>query len=105
MTTTEVIRMISAGVFDAGLDGLAEAVAYRKKMKAADLAYTIAPGTKVRLSNLRPKYMVGATGEVLYRKQTRIQVKLDEAWLAMHPQARRFGAEVAVSAEMITVIP
>ncbi len=105
MNATEVITSIIKGEADENLDGVAAAVRDRQKAMASITLHTIAPGTRVRLGNLRPKYMVGATGTVLYRKQTRIQVKLDEDWVERFPQSRFGGGEVAVTAGMITVLP
>jgi hypothetical protein len=78
-TTTQVIFDIESGVFDAELTQLKAAVDKRmsdlRRTKSMD---DFGLGDKVRFNELcGTRYLVGATAQVVGRKQKKIVVKLD----------------------------
>jgi len=76
---TEVVRAIRSGAFDpADLAAIDSAVRTRRKIeierKVQDLG--IAPGDTVKFSTaIRPKYLIGATAEVVKVNQKSVTVK------------------------------
>lgn len=101
LTTADIVDAILAGVADDNLDAISGAIQDRKQHRARVAFHTVKPGTKARLKNLRPKYMVGAPCEVVSKKQTRIVIKVDESWLASNPQASRYCGQVTVTPDML----
>lgn len=103
LTTTDIVGAILSGVCDDNLDALTGAIKDRKEHRARVAFHTVKPGTKARLKNLSPKYMVGAPCEVVSKKQTRIVIKVDETWLASNPQASRYCGQVTVTPDMLDI--
>jgi preprotein translocase subunit YajC len=60
------------------------------KSKATQAAYALAPGTKVRTRDLRPKYLSGLKGEIIgiaEKGNLKIKVDDDHKWaLGKYPQ-------------------
>jgi hypothetical protein len=63
-----IFAELEAGFWDEGLDALIEAVVARRQyvraQQGAKNKMEFVPGTKVRLVNIKPKYLLGITGEV-----------------------------------------
>jgi hypothetical protein len=88
MDKYELRSTIVAGAWDDDLDYLSQAIRDRKAIQSKTKFYELAPGDRVRLQNLRPQYLVGATATVVDRKQTKLTVTIDRDWLDMHPKAK-----------------
>jgi len=75
---------IVTGARDAQLDQIADAVRSRRDMqrmqKAAVNKATLSQGVRVRIANIRPQYMDGATGVVDRVVGGRVRVVLDSRW-------------------------
>jgi len=84
---TEILR----GDFDKDLDKIQSALNSRKKIlkqvRAATLIASVAVGDKVKLKNLRPKYINGVIGEVKKINRTTITISLPNS-------VGRFGSVV-----------
>lgn len=106
MNSTDIITAILSGDADDNLDGIISAARDRRGIKARAVFHTVKPGDKVRLQNLRPKYMEGCTAIVVSHNRTRVVVTLDEETLARNFQAAaRYGSRpVNVTPEMIEVL-
>lgn len=101
MTSIDAVNdAIFRGDYDDHFDSIQQAIKARQGMLEYHKFWTIKAGDRVRLVNLRPKYMVGATGVVLNKKQSRVTVKLDAEWMARNPRSR-FSSEVDVTPNMI----
>lgn len=107
MNSTDIISAIVSGDADDNLDGIAGALRDRQAAKARAVFHTVKAGDKVRLHNLRPKYMEGCTAIVVEHNRTRVVVTLDEETLARNFQAAaRYGRQrVTVTPQMIEVLP
>lgn len=99
LTTERLLNLIHSGKLDSILDALREAVhsreRYLRDQKSATNLATLKPGTRVRLSNLKPKYLNGYEGVVADRPARRrgdIAVDLDNA------PSNRYGSKMAVPA-------
>lgn len=101
LTTVDIVDAILSGAADDDLDALTSAIKDRKEHRARVAFHVVKPGTKARLKNLSPKYMVGAPCEVVSKNQTRIVIKVDETWLASNPQASRYSGRVTVRPDML----
>lgn len=99
LTTNDVVAAIFTGTFDTDLDTLIAAVKSRKEALARQTFLTIKVGTRGRLINLRPQYLVGAPVTVTGRKKSRLSVEID----ADYPTGR-YGKQISVSPDMIEVI-
>lgn len=68
-------------------------------------ATTCRPGATGVLCNLRPQYLVGAPFTVVPgsgRRTKRVQIRLDQAWLDLHPQAKaRWSGEIGATVDML----
>jgi hypothetical protein len=60
---------------------------------------SLKPGDKVRVGNIRPKYMAGTTGVVLETRETKIEVLMDEG-----QYLGRFGRKIIIPAASLSVI-
>jgi hypothetical protein len=98
-----IIPGIMTGQYDDELEGIIGAINHRRKMlreaSAAGVFHTLKPGDKVRLVNLRPKYLVGQTATVVRKNQTRVVVTIDNP-----PIGGRFQGEVTAAAHMLEKI-
>lgn len=99
MNSTEIIQAVLRGDADDNLDGIADATRERRKTVAHASFFTYKPGDRVRLVNLRPKYLVGLEATVVRRNKSRIVVTLDNP-----PPGGRFSGEVTASPNMIEAI-
>lgn len=85
MTKTEIVKAILDGQFSAQdlLDignATRDARKFASEKEARVLKHTLKAGDKVRLSNLRPKYINGAVVEVEKVNQTRVEVKFGDSY-------------------------
>lgn len=76
-----LINDILDGELDDHLDALIDAAQARKDTTAKLRAARLQVGDKVRLMNIRPKYLSGATGTVESKGDTRMRIKLDDVSL------------------------
>jgi hypothetical protein len=83
LTSADVIGAIIDGVTDDRLDALFDAIKNRRKAIATKTLLTTQVGARVRITDIRPAYLVGAEGEVVGRKNSRLSVKLDNPAIAM----------------------
>lgn len=95
---------IIRGEYDASLDALYTAVVERRKLvhraKSAVTLAEIKVGDKVRLKDIRPKYMIGEVCVVTGKKQTKLVVKLAA------PVGRFSGlGELTVPASCVELVP
>ena len=102
-TEQEIVNAIIRGEYDEYLNSIKNAIKGRQEMVSRAKFFTIKMGDRVRLVNLRPKYMVGATGTVLHHNNTRITVRLDQEWLARNPRSR-WSNEVKVTPNMVEIL-
>lgn len=92
ITLSEIIDAILAGNADENLGAISGAIKDRKEAKARRLFHTVTVGTRARLQNLRPQYLIGVPVIVTKKNQTRIECKIDPDYLAKHGGAGRFDA-------------
>jgi hypothetical protein len=99
MDTRTIVEAIYNGEADDGFDAIFAAIKDRERAVASIRAATLKVGDRIRLTNLRPKYLVGATGTILERGngKGRFVVQLDDP-------TTRYGAEVRASAGMLELI-
>ena len=100
---TETITAILDGTFDDHLDDIRGALKERQTIKARTSFFTFKTGDKATLTNLRPKYLVGAPVTVVSKKQTRIAVVIDAEWLSRHPECR-FRGEITAKPDMLNPV-
>lgn len=100
MNSASIIQAVLAGDVDDDLDGISGAINDRRRSLRATQSrlvfHTLKPGDKVRLVNLRPKYLVGEIATVVRKNQTRVVVTLDNPTLS-----GRFRGEVTAAANML----
>ncbi len=78
MDRTAVVEAILSGSLDASLDNLSAAIKDRRKQLDQRKLYTLSVGDKVRFTaQTRPEYMVGLTGTIIRRRETKFEVQLD----------------------------
>lgn len=99
MTASDIIRDIMKGDADDNLDGVLAAIRDRRQLAGRAAFHTLRAGDKVRLQNLRPKYLIGMTATVIRKNNTRIVVTLDEA-----PPGARFHGEINALPSMLEKI-
>lgn len=98
----DIITAIVRGELDDNLDGIYRAIEERRRIASRVNFHSLKAGDAVRLVNLRPLYLVGAPATVVEHHQTRISIRIDEEWLAQHPQARsRWSGVVKASPDML----
>lgn len=66
---------ILTGALDSELVAIEKAVTLRRKILAEGQSFL--PGTRVRIINIRPKYMEGKLATVKYREGSKVVVDLD----------------------------
>lgn len=101
ITITNAIDAILAGAFDAHLDAITDAVSDRKKAAGRTAFHLVKVGDTGRLKNGRPKYLNGAPFTVTAKRQTKIEIKITDEWLAAHPEATRWRGKVIAPPEML----
>ncbi len=67
-----------AGEVDNNLEQIRDTIKARKQVLADLRATNMVIGTRVEFANVRPKYLVGMTGEVVSLNGRKVSVKLDE---------------------------
>jgi hypothetical protein len=83
MTLTEIITAIASGDADENLTAVYEAYKERSRLLRSQRGtinrLTITPGTRVRLTNIKPNYLIGREGVVVTARtsSTRIAVEFD----------------------------
>ena len=85
MDISELTTNIRSGRYDIEMELLKSAVIYRSKELREHTAAQHKVGDRVRLVNIRPKYMVGKTATIVSIGRVRASIKLDE------PEARFHG--------------
>lgn len=86
-----ICDLIAMGELDSELDGLVAAVGLRRKainMIKESVNRKLAIGTRVRLVNIRPKYLNGQLGSIAKITGDKVSVKLDDRYTLM--KAQRF---------------
>ncbi len=96
MTIEEIVSEVLRGDLDNDLDTLAETVKARRAALTQQKFLLVKNGATGTLTNLRPKYLVGAPVTVIGRKQKRLEVEIDASW-----DTGRYPKKVTVSPDMI----
>src|SRR5579872_779022 len=85
MTPREVVQHIADGEYDKELDSLIRVALDRRRYLQSVIATVnqseFVPGTRVRLVDIRPKYLIGLTGTVSQLPSTRrgdLMVEFDD---------------------------
>ncbi len=78
MNVEELQIAIVSGAYDKDFNRIEDAIKIRKLATRANLSV----GTKVTLTNISPKYMVGLTGTITGKLKTTATVALDRPELA-----------------------
>jgi hypothetical protein len=106
---TFIIDLIDGGEMDNMIDLLRDAVSARtnflRDMKGAINKATFLPGTKVRIVNIRPKYLHGITGVVSSQTPSRsgdLMVEIDPG--CYHKLGHRFGRVLGVPASSLELV-
>jgi hypothetical protein len=92
MTSPDIATVLSgliSGAYDDHLDGLVEAAGDRRKALASSKFYTVKIGDTGTLENVNPKYLNGAPFTVVSKRRSKIEIKLDQAWLDKNWQAKQ----------------
>jgi len=76
-----------------------EALKFKQRAIARMMVRTLKPGDRVRVGNIRPKYMAGATGTVVAGRETKVEVLLDEG-----QYTGRFGRKLIIPCASLMVI-
>ena len=101
---TTIIQDILNGQYDDQIDTLSDALHSRRKIvrqtSIAQTMLTVGVGDTVKFSNIRPKYMVGAIGEVVDKKRTKLGVKLISGNIP-HNGRFRIGETLSVPASCV----
>ena len=78
---SELISSIYQGAMDDQIDGIYEALNARRKYlqarKSSEVASMISVGDRVRLTDVKPKYLVGVMGEAVAIEGGKAKVMLD----------------------------
>lgn len=93
MTTNEILKAIQNGEVDDGLAAIARMAQDRRKFTSRRVAAQAQVGDRVRLMNIRPKGLDGATGVVRDRRQTTLLVEVDKQFSF---SAGRFARQIQV---------
>lgn len=114
---TQVVTAIVTGAVDGDLDAINQALRDRYKIvraqKSAIAAATVKVGDKVRIVNLRPKYLAGLTGTVVVdpmeqyrsrRSKTYFAVELSESSHARVQHKHRQRTVTGIPAQCVEVI-
>lgn len=96
----DVLNAIRLGDFDDNLDALDDAITDRQHRHSRVTFATAKIGGTGTLKDLRPKYLIGAPVTVVGRAQTRLIVRIDPQWLAIHGTGKYQG-DVKVTPAMI----
>lgn len=105
--SVSIFDEIDAGIWDEGLEALAEAVQARRRFvrdaQGARNKLEFAEGTHVRLINISPKYLVGITGMVNKRvaphRSGDIMVDIDPH--CYHRLGHRYGHRLSIPASSL----
>lgn len=96
---TEILQ----GKHDGDLDLIETACRQRRKLiRSATAAVTMAAvkvGDTVRIKEISPKYMVGMSAEVMRKRQTKLEIKLNES-----RRRYRAGQFVVVPSSCVEVV-
>lgn len=108
-TTADFSTLVSeilSGDWDENLDRFADVVKERKDAQSRTLFFSLKPGDRVRLKNLRPKYLVGTTAIVRGHNRTRITVDFDPPFQPGDQgyDRMRSGKNVSVTPDMVELI-
>ena len=105
MNSSEIIRAIMAGDADDGLNDIIDAAITRRRQAARVAAAKMDVGTRVRLVNVKPKYLGGIEGEITrpMNSEGQVMVRLDHAPVSPR-SSRRFKQEMWVSPQIIEVV-
>lgn len=109
MDYTFIIDLIETGHLDGIIDILVDAGVDRRKflqeMRGATNRALMMPGTKVRVFNIRPKYLAGIQGTVSAATASRrgdIMVDIDP--LYYHRLGHRYGKQLSIPASSLEEI-
>lgn len=91
MNGRAVLAAIAIGELDELVEAIADAAAAREKVLRRTKAADVKIGDRVKLTNIRPKGLDGATGVVTGRRQTSLLVLIDKLFV---PVAGRFGPQI-----------
>jgi ribosomal protein L21E len=76
--SASIQHYIKKGLLDNSLDDLYEAISARRKRIARDLFHDLRVGDTVQINeHIKPKYMVGQTGTVVDKRQSKVEVEFD----------------------------
>src|SRR5215472_2167621 len=96
---------IAAGYWDEGLDAIIEAAVARRKWvkdhQGAQNMINFVPGTKVRVINIRPKYLAGITGEVSPKRANRAGDLMVDIDPKCYYRLGRYGRQLSIPASSL----
>lgn len=78
---------------------LYDAMRVKQRAIARMMVRTLKKGDRVRIGNIKPRYMEGLTGEVVETRETKVEVLLDEG-----QYTGRFGRKLIIPAASLSVI-
>lgn len=78
MNVMDVYDAISTGEVDDHIDEIFDALHARRKAVAAQRALSFKNGDRVRLVNIKPKYLAGLEGVITGKVNSRFVVQLDD---------------------------
>jgi hypothetical protein len=93
----KAIRTSELGPED--LEQIFDTLKIKQRSIARMMVRTLNKGDRVRVGNIRPKYLCGVTGEVIATRETKIEVMLDEG-----QYLGRYGRKLIIPAASLTVI-
>lgn len=102
METISTISNIMTGKFDDDLNEIKQAIKTRIDYLQQQTLTSMKAGSRFLISaSIRPKYLANAPVSVVRVNNTRVVVRIDEDWLEVHPQAKRYSGEVTLPKSLI----
>jgi hypothetical protein len=101
----DIFAEIEAGYWDGGLQAIAEAVnarrIYLRDQQKVRNMMNFVPGTKVRIINIRPKYLMGITGVISPNTAARQGDLLVDVDPSCYGRLGRYGRKLGVPASSL----
>ena len=77
MNVRDIVSEVLAGNLDDDLRYLSGVIRDRKDMLTQRVAASLRPGDSIKITNISPKYMIGATAKIIRVNRKRAVVELD----------------------------
>lgn len=78
MKANDIKAAILSGKLDDELSEITNTIRFRQKQKGEDMLYSLKRGDKVKIDNIRPKYLCGEIAEVHATNRTTVTVRFGE---------------------------